>query len=118
MKKMHGVVLVADFILAVSLAAAAFAQDPSFYVKKDTWQKTMRASTEALMAEEEAKGGGVTVDFAQEDFTVATWVRTKVGGPAFVKSAGIGVWEEASKVFFISNDDGNLVYLVSVPSAT
>ena len=54
MKKMHGVVLVVNFIFAVSLAAPAFAQDPSFYVKKDTWQETMRASRESLMAEEKA----------------------------------------------------------------
>ena len=112
---MHSVVLVADFVLTVSLAAAAFAQDPSFYVKKDTWQDTMRASREALMAEEKAKGGGVTLDFAQEEFTVAMWVKTKRGGPFFVKSAGAGTWEEASKVISISEDDGNLVYLVSVP---
>jgi hypothetical protein len=115
MKKMHGVVSVAGFILAVSLAAPAFAQDPSFYVKKDTWQETMRASRELLMVEEKAKGGGVTVDFAQEEFTVAVWVRTKVGSPVFVKSSEPGVWEEASKVISISSEDGNLVYLVSVP---
>jgi hypothetical protein len=115
MKKMYISVLITGFLFALSLSAPAFAQDPSFYVKKDTWQDTMRASTEALMAEEKAAGGGVTLDFAQEDFTVAAWLRTRTGSPFFVKSSEPGVWEEASKVISISREDGNLVYLVSVP---
>jgi hypothetical protein len=107
---------IAIVMLIILLTAPAFAKDdPSFYVKKDTWPDTMRASRKTLMAEEKAKGGGVTLDFAQEEFTVAAWVKTKRGGPFFVKSAGAGTWEEASKVISISDDDGNLVYLVSVP---
>ncbi|MHC4214491.1 MAG: LamG-like jellyroll fold domain-containing protein, partial [Planctomycetota bacterium] len=115
MKKMYITTLFTGFIFVASLTAPALAQDPSFYIKKDTWQDTMRASTEALMAEEEAKGGGVSIDFAQEEFTVAVWVRTKGGGPVFVKSSEPGVWELTTKTFYISDEDGNLVYLVSVP---
>jgi len=107
--------IISMIVLTITIASTCFAQDPSFYVKKDTWPETMRASREALIAEEKARGGGVTLDFAQEDFTVAMWVRTKTGGPFFVKSARAGAWEEASKVISISRDDGNLVYLVSVP---
>lgn len=108
-------ILISFLLLTFLIVSNVLAEDASFYVKKDTWQETVLASREALMKEEKAQGGGVSVDFAQEDFTIAAWIKTKTGGPIFVKSAAPGVWEVASKVLTIQQDEGNLLYLVSIP---
>lgn len=94
------------------------AQDPSNYTKKGSWQETVLASREALMAAEQAAGGGLPLDFGQEDFTVSLWIRTTAkAGPLFMKSSSTSQWEIGSKVLSIYDDDGqtNLLYLVRVP---
>jgi len=108
-------IVISFLLLTFLIVSNVLAEDASFYVKKDTWQETVLASREALMKEEKAQGGGVTLDFAQEEFTIAAWVKTKAGGPIFVKSAAPGVWEVASKILTIQQDEGNLLYLVSIP---
>ncbi|MHC5073495.1 MAG: hypothetical protein ACYTFE_01565, partial [Planctomycetota bacterium] len=75
-------------LLAASITSVCFAADASYYIKKDTWQETVMASREAQMKEAKAKGGGVSVDFGLEEFTIATWIKTKSSGPMFIKGAG------------------------------
>jgi hypothetical protein len=90
------------FMVLFTIVLNCFAQDPGFYVKKDSWQETVFASREALMQQEKARGGGITLDFSQADFTVATWIKTTTGGPIFAKSKAPGVWEVGSKILSIS----------------
>ncbi|MHC4791699.1 MAG: LamG-like jellyroll fold domain-containing protein [Planctomycetota bacterium] len=68
------------------------------------------------MREAKKQGGGVSVDFGQDEFTIAMWVKTKSSGPVFFKSASPDKWEVGSKVLTIQEeDDNNILYLVSVP---
>ncbi len=73
------------------------------YVKKATWQDTMLASREALMAGERAAGGGTPLpNFGTSDYTIMAWVRTAGGGTIFSMSSASGVWaQRGGKVFFI-----------------
>ncbi len=106
-------ILVCLSVAFLASSAAGAADDPSHYVKKDTWQETVLASREALMKEEKARGGGVAVDFGQEKFTITAWIKTDSDGPIFVKTAGPGTWDVGAKVFSLAED--NVLYLVSVP---
>jgi len=110
--------IAAGLAVAVLAGTSTFAADPSYYVKKSTWHDTVLASREALMKEEKARGGGVSVDFGQDEFTIAAWIRTGSEGSIFVKTGRAGMREVGSKVFSLAEeDDGSamLLYLVSVP---
>ena len=57
--KRHSIITTVFTLVVVLSTEAAYAEDPSFYVKKDTWQETMRASRETLLKEEQAHAGAV-----------------------------------------------------------
>jgi len=63
-------------VVALNLAScSALAAELSYYVKKSSWQESMRASVEALMKLEQAGEVGVSLpDLGASDFTVTAWV--------------------------------------------
>jgi len=63
-------------VVALNLAScSALAADSSYYVKKSSWQETMRASVETLMKLEQAGELRVSLpDLGASDFTVTAWV--------------------------------------------
>jgi hypothetical protein len=44
-------------LIVVLTCSAAMAEDPAYYVKKGTWQETMRASRQALIGFEDKRAG-------------------------------------------------------------
>ena len=91
-------------VVALNLAScSALAADPSYYVKKSSWQETMRASVEALMKLEQAGELGVSLpDLGASDFTVTAWIKTESeGGTILAKAPARGGWVPGGKVFFL-----------------
>jgi len=91
-------------VVALNLAgSSALAADPSYYVKKSSWQEAMRASVEALMKLEQAGEVGVSLpDLGASDFTVTAWIKTESeGGTILAKAPARGGWAPQGKVFFL-----------------
>ena len=95
------------------LTPAILASDPSFYIKKDSWEKTIWTSINLLEAQE--KSGEVESgmpDFGRSDFTVMTWVKTSADRSSiFAKVSGQADRPEMQgKVLYI--EDGFLKYQI------
>jgi hypothetical protein len=102
MKKYFGFIITIT-ITAVLAVSPAFAQDPSFYVKKDTWPETMLASREELIKAEETPGGVERFpNFGTTDFTISAWIRTtEPVAPILSKNVALGMWTPQGKTFFL-----------------
>ena len=61
-------------VTVLVLCAAAWAADPAFYRRKATWQETMLASREALVASERARIQNATYPLDRESVTFKGWV--------------------------------------------
>ena len=69
--------LIILMIFSMSLPLSLFAEEPEFYMKKDTWEGTLWSSI--LSLEKMKKSGQVgwgTPDFGGSDFTFMVWVKT------------------------------------------
>ena len=68
-------------------SSGVFATDPPYYVKKDTWQETLRTSREVLVQRElTVETGNNMPDFGASNFTFAAWIKTtSVEGIIFTK---------------------------------
>jgi hypothetical protein len=99
--------------LMVVIPLVIFASDPSFYIKKDSWDRTLWASINALEElEKTGKVGDGMPDFGGSDFTIMVWIKTSEDrGTIYGKVArGSDRPEEQSKVFYI--DEGMLNYQI------
>jgi hypothetical protein len=92
------------FMLMASWAASsAWAVKPAYYIKKDTWQETIRASTEALMKLEQTGEMGMSLpDLGRSDFTVMAWIKTQSPGGTIIAKAPLrGGWAPQGKALFL-----------------
>ncbi len=89
----------------VLIGATALAADPAYYVRKDTWRETMRASREALSRQERREGIRVPLpNLGESDFTITAWLRTEADGGTIVsKCPRLGEWKRYGKAFFVRN---------------
>jgi len=103
-------ILISFLLLTFLIVPNVFAEDPSFYVKKGTWQDTMLASREALMKAENAPGSPTRYpDFGTDDFTISAWIRTTDTTGAIVSRAvALGAWSPQGKTFLVK--DGKLAF--------
>jgi len=102
-------------LLAIS---SVFASDPDYYIKKDTWHKTLIASREELVKLEQlGEVGSQMPDFGVSDFTVLAWIKTTADNGAIFSKAPSRrrTWlnpaflqESQSKALYLKN--GALVY--------
>ena len=85
--------------------SSAFPADPSYYIKKSSWQETMRCSIEALMKLERTGEVGKSLpDLGAFDFTVTAWLKTESeGGTILARAPARGEWAPQGKVFFLQN---------------
>jgi hypothetical protein len=65
-------------LLALVQVHTVSEEAPGHYVKKDSWQETMRASREELLRLEQAGEMGTPLpDMGAGDFTIMAWIRTE-----------------------------------------
>ncbi len=95
-------VWMAIFDVAIPLGAVK-GDDPSYYMKKQTWQETLLASRDLLMKQDQESGRGAPLpNFGKSDFSVAAWIKTKSSGGAIVaKAPAEGEWAPQGKVLFL-----------------
>jgi hypothetical protein len=75
-------------IFVILLCSGAGAEVPDYYVQKQTWPETMRASREALMQLEESGEMGMPLpDLGSSDFTIAAWIKTESETGAIIVKA-------------------------------
>ncbi len=86
--KIKKLVTVLLFLIVPVLTSTFATGESEIYIKKDTWQQTIRRSREALIRRERA---GITTakipDLASSDFSICLWIKTKQdSGAIFTKS--------------------------------
>jgi len=99
------------FLMVIPLVVLA--SDPSFYVKKDSWDKTLWASINALEKLELSGGSAAGMpDFGGSDFTVMLWLKSTASRSTIYGkvSRGSDRPEDQSKVFYI--EEGMLKYQI------
>jgi len=75
MKKMT---LFKTVIFVIGLCSTAGAEVPDYYIHKDFWHESLRASREKLMEMEEAGAMGMPLpNLGCSDFTIAAWIKTE-----------------------------------------
>jgi len=74
-------VVLAAGVVAVA-AGAAVADAPSYYVKKDTWHATLRASREALQKYEATEQAAEPVESANKGLSLGPWY---IAGPFYLE---------------------------------
>jgi hypothetical protein len=104
--------MAATLAVIVLTAPVAFAADPPYYVKQDTWHETILASREALTKAEATPGGVVRFpDFGATDFTISVWIRTTAPvGPILGKCPAYGVWSPRNKTFFVRDGEPSFAF--------
>ena len=66
-----------SLLFLIIIPSIVFASDPSFYVKKETWDKTLWTSINALEKLEKTGASATGMpDFGGSNFTLMLWIKT------------------------------------------
>ncbi|HIJ70191.1 MAG TPA: hypothetical protein HPP87_02365 [Planctomycetes bacterium] len=99
-----------NLIFAIILSSAAGADVPDYYVHKDTWHESLRASREKLTEMEQAGAIGMPLpNLGGSDFTISAWIKTESEtGAILVKAPSWRGSQSQMKALYLK--DGRCVY--------